>query len=122
MARKPVPHSGTTYPGWVAQPINASAHGLVVTAGPSLQGKHSTAQLVALAHPKPAVHWQAGNGATLCNISTQVPPQGHRTYGLNFVLVTAMPAPRKGVAFSPCGRCQGVGMAAAMAIWAANNG
>ncbi len=113
MARKAVPHSGVTYPGWVFAPINAAGHGLVPTLGPSNSKQP---------HPKPAVHWQAGNGATLCGISTQVPPQGHRTYGLQFALVTAMPAPRKGTAFTPCAKCRNAGAVAAMAIQGANNG
>ena len=113
MARKPVPHSGVTYPGWAFRPIPAAGHGLVVTAGPS----NSVAP-----HPKPAVHWQAGTGTTLCGISTQVAPQGHRTYGLQFLLVTAMPAPRKGVAFTACAKCRSAGAVGVMALQGANNG
>ena len=122
MARKPVPHSGTQYPGWVHQPPNAAAHGLLATAGPSLQGRHTQAALQAAAHPKPAVHWVAGQGATLCNISTQAAPQGHRTYGLNFVLVAAMPPPRKGKPFSACAQCRNAGAVGAMALQGASNG
>ena len=93
---KAVPLSGRIYPGWVFKPIPRSATGYVVTIGP-----HNGTQ----PDPKPRVHRAAGNGLTFCGINTQVARQGHKTYGLQYVVMDRLPPPRRGKPFELCSKC-----------------
>lgn len=95
-AEPAVARSGATYPGWVFKPIPANAKGLIVTTGPSNSP---------LPHPKRAVHIAAGNGRTMCGLDTQVAPQGHKTYGLQYVVLETLPPPRGGRPFKLCSNC-----------------
>lgn len=93
--------SGVVHPGWVFQPVHPKSQGYLVTIGPC-NSSHPD--------PKPKVHITSGNGLTNCGIDTQAERRGHRTYGLQYVVMASMPTfaehgPRKGQRFVLCTKC-----------------